>query len=168
MWELDHKRKLSAKELMLLNYGAGEDSWESLGLKGDQTNQSSRKSVLNIHWKDWCWNWSYNTLATWCEELTQRKRSWCWEILKAGGEGDNRGWDGGMASLTQRTWIFDQASGVGDGQGRLACCSPWDLKESDTSEQLNSIVHCMCIPHYVYPFICQWTLGLLPPFGYDE
>ena len=38
---------------MLLNCGVGEDSWESLGLQGDQTSQSSRKSVLNIHWKDW-------------------------------------------------------------------------------------------------------------------
>ena len=36
---------------MLLNYGAGEDSWESRGLQGDQTNQSWRKSTLNIHWK---------------------------------------------------------------------------------------------------------------------
>ena len=46
-------------------------------------------SVLSIHWKDWYWNWSSNTLATWCEELTPWKRSWCWERLKAGGEG---GW----------------------------------------------------------------------------
>ena len=59
---------------------------------------SSRKSVLNIHWKDLCWSWSSNTLATWCEELTHLKRPWCWERLKAGGEGDNRGWDGWMAS----------------------------------------------------------------------
>ena len=49
--------------LMLLNYGVGEDSWESLGQQGDPTNQ--RKSVLNIRWKDWCWSWSSNTLATW-------------------------------------------------------------------------------------------------------
>ena len=47
------------------------DSWESLG---DQTNQPWRKSVLNIHWKDWCWSCSSNTLATWCEELTHWKR----------------------------------------------------------------------------------------------
>ena len=39
----------------------------------------------NIHWKDWCW--SSNTLATWCEELNHWKRPWCWESLKAGGEG---------------------------------------------------------------------------------
>ena len=46
------------------------------------------------------------TLAPWCEELTHWKRPWCWERLKAGGEGDNRGWDGWMASLTQWTWVW--------------------------------------------------------------
>ena len=54
------------------------------------------KSVLNIHW----WSWNSTTLATWCEELSHWKRPWCWERLKAGGEGDNREWDGWMASLT--------------------------------------------------------------------
>ena len=87
-------RKLSAEELMLLNCGVGEDSWESLGLQGDPTSQSLRKSVLNIRWKDWCWSWNSNPLATWFEELTHWKRPWCWERLKAGGEGDDRGWDG--------------------------------------------------------------------------
>ena len=47
-----------------------------------------------------------NTLATWCEELTHWKRPWCWERLKVGGEGDNRRWDGCMASLTQCTWVW--------------------------------------------------------------
>ena len=42
----------------------------------------------------------FNTSAVWCEELTHLKRPWCWERLKAGGEGDDRGWDGWMASLT--------------------------------------------------------------------
>ena len=42
-----------------------------------------------------------NTLATWCKQLTHLKRPWCWERLRAGGEGDDRGWDGWMASLTQ-------------------------------------------------------------------
>ena len=54
-----------------------------------------------IHWKEWCWSWNSNTLATWCKELTQWKRPWCWERLKVGREGDNRGWYGWMASLTQ-------------------------------------------------------------------
>ena len=47
-----------------------------------------------------------NTLATWCEELTHLKRHGCWERLKAGGEGDDRGWDGWMASLTRCTWVW--------------------------------------------------------------
>ena len=99
------KRKLSAEELILLNCGVGEDSWESVGLQGDPSSQSSRKLVLNIHWKDWCWSWNCNTLATWCEELSHWKRPWCWEGLKAGGEGGDRGWDGWMAPLTWLTWV---------------------------------------------------------------
>ena len=91
---------------MLLNSGVEEDSWESLGLQGDPTSPSWRKSTLNVHWKDWCWSWNSNTLATWCEELTHLKRPCCWERLRAGGEGDDRGCDGWMASLTQWTWVW--------------------------------------------------------------
>ena len=91
---------------MLLNYGVEEDSWESLGLQGDPTSPSQRRSVLCVHWKNWGWIWNSNTLATWCEELTHLKRPWCWERLKAGGEGDDRGWDVWMASLTQWRWVW--------------------------------------------------------------
>ena len=52
-----------------------------------------------------CWSWSSNTLATWWEKLTHWKRPWSWERLRARGEGDNRGWDGWMASLTQWMWV---------------------------------------------------------------
>ena len=75
---------------MLLNCGAREDSGES-------------------------W-WGSTTLATRCEEPAHWKRPWCWERLRAGGEGGDRGWDGWMASLTQwartrakslsRAWLF--------------------------------------------------------------
>ena len=44
--------------------------------------------------------------GTWCEELTHLKRLWGWERLKAGGEGDDRGWDGWMASPTRWTWVW--------------------------------------------------------------
>ena len=47
-----------------------------------------------------------NALGTWCEELTHWKIPWCWERLKAGGEGANRGWDGWMASLSRWTWVW--------------------------------------------------------------
>ena len=90
---------------MLLNCGV-EKTWESLGLQGDPTSPSSRTSVLGVHWKDWCWSWNSNTLATWCEELTHLKRPWCWERLRAEGEGDDTGSDGWMASLTQWTWVW--------------------------------------------------------------
>ena len=72
-----------------------------------RSNQSIlKRSVLNIHWKDWCWSWNSNTLVTWCKELTHLKRPWCWERLRAGGEGDRRGWDGWLASVTQWTWVW--------------------------------------------------------------
>ena len=99
-------RKLSAEELMLLNCGVGEDSWESLGLHGDPTSPFSRRSVLGFLWKDWCWSWNSNTLATSCEELTHLARLWCWEGLRARGKGDDRGWDGWMASPTRWTWVW--------------------------------------------------------------
>ena len=64
------------------------------------------KKKVYIYWKDWCWGWNSNTLATPCEELTHWKRPWCWEELGAGGEGDDRGWDGWMASSTRWTWVW--------------------------------------------------------------
>ena len=96
------KKRLRTKELIVLNCGVGEDSWESLGLQGDQVSQSWRKSVLNIHCKDWCW--SSNTLATWCEELTHCVSRW--ERLTAGGDLVDRGWDAWMASPMQWTWVW--------------------------------------------------------------
>ena len=53
-----------------------------------RSNQSiQRKITLNIHWKDWCWSWSPNTLATWCRELTHWKR-----LLKTEGKGEGKDW----------------------------------------------------------------------------
>ena len=184
---LGRKKLLEVKILYSFTYkpgGAREDSWESLGQQGDQTNQSERIQILNIHWKDWCWSRSYNTLAIWCEEQTHWTRPWCWEKtegrrrmgqwrircldgitysmdislsklweivkyreawrdvihgvaksqtrlnwyqtefemwtdiegklvdakcwegLEAGGEGDDRGWEGWMASPTWWTWVW--------------------------------------------------------------
>ena len=53
----------------------------------------------------------FPALATWCEELTHLKRPWCWKGLTAGGEGDDRGWDSWMASLTQWTWVWVDSGG---------------------------------------------------------
>ena len=72
-----------------------------------RSNQSILKEISpGCSWKDWCWSWNSSTLATSCEELTHWKRLWCWEELGAGREGDNRGWDSWMASLTRWTWIW--------------------------------------------------------------
>ena len=98
--------KLNAEDLMLLNCGVGEDSWESLGLQGDPTSPFWRRSALGVLWKDWCESWNSNTLATSRKELTHWKRLWCWEGLGAGGKGDDRGWDGWRASLTRWTWVW--------------------------------------------------------------
>ena len=107
MWELDYKESWVPKNwcfwtvvLEKTFFFFGEDTWESLWLQRDLTSPSQRKPVLNIHWKYWCWSWNSKTLATWCEELTHWKGPWCWERLKAGGEGAKRGWDGWMASMT--------------------------------------------------------------------
>ena len=70
------------------------------------TSLSLSRSVLGVHWRDWCWSWNSNTLVTWCGQLTHLKRPWCWEGLRAGGEGDDRGWNGWMASPTQWTWVW--------------------------------------------------------------
>ena len=91
---------------MLLNCGIGKGFRESLGLQGDPTSTSWKRLVLSVHWKDWYWSWISNTLAIWWEELGHLKRPWCWERLKVGGEGDDRGWDGWMASPTQWTWVW--------------------------------------------------------------
>ena len=89
-WEHILWRRLSAEELMLLNCGVEEDSWESLGLQGDPTSPFWI-SALGFLWREWCWSWNVSTLATSCEELTHWKRLWCCEGLGTGGEGDDRG-----------------------------------------------------------------------------
>ena len=90
---------------MLLNCGVGEDSWESLGVKeiqpvhpkGNQSwifiGRTDADAETRILWPPDVKNW-----LIW--------KDWCWEWLKVGGDGNNRGWDGWMASLTQWTWVW--------------------------------------------------------------
>ena len=92
--------------------------------------------MLNIYWKDWCLSWNSNTLVTWCKELTH------WKNPDAG-----KDWRREEKGTTEdemvrwHHWLdeheFEEAPGVGDGQGSPACCSPWSRKESDTTEQPN-------------------------------
>ena len=74
-------------------------------LQGGPTSPFWR-SALGFLWRERCWSWNSSTLATSCEELTHWKRLWCWEGLGAGGEGDDRGWNGWMVSLTRWTWVW--------------------------------------------------------------
>ena len=105
-------RKLSSEKLMLLNCGVGtlESPLHSKEIqpvhlksifsptKGDQSWVSTRRTDAEAE--------TPNILATSCEELTHWKRPCCWEGLGAGGEGDDRGWDGWMASPTRWTWVW--------------------------------------------------------------
>ena len=128
-------RKLSAEELMLLNCGVGEDSWQSLGLQRVPTSPFWRRSALGFLWKEWCWSWNSSTLATSCEELTH------WKRLMLGGIGGRRrrGWPRmrWLDGITNSTgYESEWTPGVGDGQGGLACCDSWGRRESDTTERL--------------------------------
>ena len=72
-----------------------------------RSNQSILKEISpECSLEGLMWIWNSNTLATSCEELTHWKILWCWDGLRAGGEGDNRGWDGWMASPTRWTWVW--------------------------------------------------------------
>ena len=104
MWELDYKESWMLKNRCFWTVVL-EKTLES-PLDSKEIQQSILKEIsLNIHWKDWCWSWHFNTLATWCEELT-RNRPWCWERLKAGREGDDTEWDGWMVLPIRSTWVW--------------------------------------------------------------
>ena len=97
-----------------------------------------------------------------CEELTHWKRLWCWEGLGAGEEGDDRGWDGWMASLTRWTWVWvNSGSWWWTGRpdmlrfmGSQRVGHNWVTELNWTEPQLS------------YPSICWWTSRLLPCPGY--
>ena len=105
IWELDYKESWVPKNWCFWTV-VFEKTLESPFNSKKIKPVNPRKSVLNIHWKDRCWSWNFSTLATWCKKLTHWKIPWFWERLKAGGEGDDRGWDGWMASPTWWTWVW--------------------------------------------------------------
>ena len=89
---------------------------------------------------NWCWSWSSNTLATWCDQKTHWKRPWCCERLKAKGGG------GGTSEMIK--WHqqingpeFEQNLGGSEVQQSLTSCSPWSRKESDMTQRLNSTIN---------------------------
>ena len=106
MWELDYKECWVLKNWCFWTVVLEKTLESLLDCKEIKPVHPKGNQSWNIHWKDWCWSLNSNTLATWCEELIHWRRPWCWERLKAGGEGDDRGWDGWMASPTQWTWVW--------------------------------------------------------------
>ena len=102
-----------------------------------RSNQSILKENNPEYSLEWCWSWRCNILATWCKELTLWKRPWCWERLKAGGEGDDRGWDGWMASSTQWTWVW-ASSRSWRWTGKPGVLQSTGSQRVDTPEQLNN------------------------------
>ena len=111
MWELNHKESWEPKNWCFLTVVLEKTLKSPLILdckEMEPVNPKWKQSwifihAVNIHSS---WSWSSNILATWCKEQTHWKRPWLWERLKAGGEGDNRGWDGWMTLPTQWTWVW--------------------------------------------------------------
>ena len=106
IWELDFKEGWALKNWWFWTFELW--CWRRL-LKVPWTERRSNQSILKeikpeYSLERWCWGSS--TLATWRKEPTHWKRPWWWERLKAGGDGDDRGWDGWMASPTQWTWVW--------------------------------------------------------------
>ena len=106
MWELDHKENWTLKNWCFWTVVLEKTLESPLDCKEIQPAYILKEISPEYYWKDWCWRWNSNILATWYEELTHWKRPWCWERLKAGGEGDDRGWDVWVVSLTRWTWVW--------------------------------------------------------------
>ena len=137
--------------LMLLHCGVGEDSWESLGLqeiipinpKGNQSwifiGRTDAEAETPILWLPDAKNWPWLKKILMLGKIEGRRRR---------GQQRMRWLDG----ITDSKDMFEQASGVGDGQGSLACCSPWGCKELDMTERLNWTENILtCLMYYCYP-----------------
>ena len=130
------KRKLSTEELMLLNCGVGEDSWESLGLQRDPTSPSKGD-------QSWVFSgridveaetpilWPPHVKSWLIRKAPDAEKDWGQEE-KGKTEDEMVGWHHRLSGHE-----FKRAPGVGDGQGSLACFSPWSRKESYMTEWLN-------------------------------
>ena len=136
-------RKMSAKELMLLKCGTGEDPF-----RVPWTTRRSNQSILNEMSPEYSLEelmlmlklQYFGHLISRADSFEKTILSWCWERLKTGREGDNRGWDGGMASLTRWTWVW-AGSWSWRWTGKPGFCSLGGHKESDMTEWLNWTEH---------------------------
>ena len=106
MWELDHKESWAPKNWCFWTVVLEKTLESSLNCKEIKPVNPKRNQSWIFTGRTDDKAETPNTLATWCKELTHWKIPWCWERLEAGGEGDNRGWDGWMASRTRWTWVW--------------------------------------------------------------
>ena len=106
MWELDYKESWALKNWCFWTVVLEKTLESPLDCKEIQPIHAKGDQSWVFTGRTDFWSWNSNTLATWCEELTHLKRPWCWERLRAGGEGDDRRWDGWMTSPTQWTWVL--------------------------------------------------------------
>ena len=143
-------RRLSAKELMLLNCGVGEDSWESsqeylpldskeiqpIHSKGDQPwvfiGRTDAKAEIPILWPPHVTSWLIGKNYDPGKDLGQEEKGMT--------EDEVAGWHHWLDGH-ECEWTL----GVGDGQGGLECCRSWGCKESDTTERLNWTHNCLII-----------------------
>jgi len=127
MWELEYKESWTPKNWCFC----------TMVLKKTLESPLDIKEIQPVHPKgDQPWIFIGRTDAETETELTHLRRLWCWERLKAGGEGDNRGWNGCMASPTQWTWVWINSESLW-WTWRPGVCSPWGCKEFDMTQWLN-------------------------------
>ena len=107
MWELDHKESWALKNWCFWTVVLEKTLESSLDCKEIKPVNPNLKEISpEYSLEGLMLKLKLQYFGTWCEELTHLKRPWCWERLKAGREGDDRGWDGWMASPTQWTWVW--------------------------------------------------------------
>ena len=136
MWELDYKESRAPKNCCFWTMVLEKTLQSPLKCKEMKpVNSKGNQSWIFI---GRCWSWNSNNLATWFKELTHWKRPWCWERLKGGGEGDDRGWVGWMASLTlwtrvranSRSWWWIGKPGMLQSMGSQRIRYDWEIELS--------------------------------------
>ena len=139
---------LDCKEIQPV-HSKGDQSWVFIG----RTDAKAETPVLwPPHAKSWLTDW---------------KRLWCWEGLGAGGEGDNRGCDGWMASPTRWTWVWvNSGSWWWTGRPGMLQLMGSQRVGHNWATDLIWIFHYVYVPQLLYPFFCQWTSRLLPCSSY--
>ena len=156
---------LSYLKIWILSSAAYKQAYVSPVLE----REKKRKKINILHLGPFSFfTGQFLDLATWWEELTPWKRSWCWERLKAGGEGDDRGWDGWMASpmrwmwvwVSSRSWWWTGRPGVLRSMG-----SQRVGHDSVTELNWTSWKACLCCLHFLTTTLTySLQIGLLPLF----